>query len=155
MFTDAGELVFSQAATKTTPINGTFTIPTTAVIGTTRMRVSMKYNAIPTSCGSFTYGQVEDYTVNVETSAIAALTGNSTSEAFNFNLYPSPVEEILNVSVVENSKATYSIYNLVGQEMKSGNLNQNTINVASFEKGVYIFEVNDGENTVTKKFVKK
>jgi bacillolysin len=155
LFTDAGELVFSQAATKTTPISGSFTIPTTAISGATRMRISMRYNAIPTSCGSFTYGQVEDYTINVGTTAIATLTDIGSSEEFNFNLYPSPVEEILNISVAENSKANYKIYNLVGQEMKSGNLSQNTVNVASFEKGVYIFEVNDGEKTITKKFIKK
>jgi bacillolysin len=156
LFTDAGELVFSQAATKTTPVSGNVTIPATAAAGATRMRVAMKYNSIPTSCGSFTYGQVEDYTVNVGSATITEIAEiTATQKTFDFNLYPSPVEEILNVSVAENSKATYSIYNLVGQEMKSGNLNQNTINVASFEKGVYIFEVNDGEKTVTKKFVKK
>ncbi|MEZ4849339.1 MAG: hypothetical protein R3B93_12130 [Bacteroidia bacterium] len=25
----------------------------------------MKYNGIPTACESFTYGEVEDYTVNI------------------------------------------------------------------------------------------
>lgn len=64
-FTDAGEQVWTQAKTKNTPVSGTFTIPSGTVIGSTRMRVSMKYNAIPTSCESFTYGEVEDYTVNL------------------------------------------------------------------------------------------
>ena len=64
-FTDSGELVYSRAATTTTPISGSFTVPATAVDGPTRMRVSMKYNGIPTSCESFSYGEVEDYTVNI------------------------------------------------------------------------------------------
>ncbi len=62
-FTDAGEQVVNQAATQTTPVSITFTVPTGAKDGNTRMRVSMKYNGTPTSCESFEYGEVEDYTV--------------------------------------------------------------------------------------------
>ncbi len=62
-FLDSGETVFTQAATTLTPISGTFTIPLTATIGTTRMRVSLKYNGIPTACETFQYGQVEDYSI--------------------------------------------------------------------------------------------
>ena len=64
-FADAGELVWSKAASKDTPVSGTFTIPTSSSQTATRMRVSMKYNGIPTSCESFNYGEVEDYTVNI------------------------------------------------------------------------------------------
>lgn len=62
-FTDAGEQVFSSAPTQATPVSGSFTIPAGASETSTRMRVSMNYNATPTSCQSFTYGEVEDYTV--------------------------------------------------------------------------------------------
>ncbi|MEO8233943.1 MAG: M4 family metallopeptidase [Flavobacterium sp.] len=156
LFTDAGELVFSKAASTATPATGSFTIPATATLGATRMRVSMDYNAIPTSCQSFTYGQVEDYTVNITASfAITATTELNSVEALSFNLYPNPVENMLNISVIDNRKATYRIYNMIGQDVKSGNLNQNEINVSNLESGLYIFEVNDGEKTITKKFVKK
>uniref|UniRef100_UPI003568D6B8 GEVED domain-containing protein n=1 Tax=Lutibacter sp. TaxID=1925666 RepID=UPI003568D6B8 len=64
-FSDAGEQVWTQSATTTTPVLGSFTIPITATLGSTRMRVSMKWNGIPTTCESFTYGEVEDYTVNI------------------------------------------------------------------------------------------
>ncbi len=64
-FADAGETVYTRAATTTTPIVGTFTIPSTATTGITRMRVSLKYNAIPTACETFSYGQVEDYSVQI------------------------------------------------------------------------------------------
>jgi len=58
-------LVWSKAASKTTPVSGTFTTPSTAILGATRMRVSMKYNGIPTACETFSYGEVEDYTINI------------------------------------------------------------------------------------------
>ncbi|MDB9960816.1 DUF5011 domain-containing protein [Oceanihabitans sp.] len=65
-FGDAGEQVWSQSATQSTPVSGSFTIPSGAVENSTRMRVSMKYNGIPTSCETFQYGEVEDYTVIIE-----------------------------------------------------------------------------------------
>jgi len=65
-FSDAGEQVFTQAATNATPVSGSFTVSNSAADGPTRMRVSMMYNGIPTACQSFTYGEVEDYTVTIE-----------------------------------------------------------------------------------------
>lgn len=64
-FRDPGEQVWTQSATQTTPVSGIFTPPSSAIEGATRMRVSMKYNTIPTSCETFQYGEVEDYTVNI------------------------------------------------------------------------------------------
>lgn len=66
-FTDSGEQLFTQSATKSTTINGNISIPVSAATGATRMRVSMKYNGVPTSCETFSYGEVEDYTVNITT----------------------------------------------------------------------------------------
>lgn len=65
VFTDAGELVWSKAASTDTPVSGSFTVPASAVTGDTRMRVILRYNAIPSACGEFTYGEVEDYTVTI------------------------------------------------------------------------------------------
>jgi len=83
-FTDAGENVFSQGNTQATSVSGSFTIPSSAVENSTRMRVSMKYNALPTPCEDFQYGEVEDYTISIEGSGpdteapIITLTGAST-----------------------------------------------------------------------------
>ncbi|WP_109302095.1 choice-of-anchor B family protein [Aquimarina sp. AU474] len=64
-FSDSGEQLLSQNATRDTPVTGDFTIPAAALNGSTRMRVSMKYNGVPSPCESFQYGEVEDYTVNI------------------------------------------------------------------------------------------
>ena len=66
-FNDVGETVYTRSATSTTPISGTINIPTSAATGATRMRVSMKYNGVPTACEAFSYGEVEDYTINITT----------------------------------------------------------------------------------------
>ena len=67
-FSDSGEQVWTKTASQTTPVSGSFTVPTSASNGATRMRVSMKYNGVPTACEAFSYGEVEDYTVNIITS---------------------------------------------------------------------------------------
>ncbi len=64
-FLDAGEQVFGNTTGSTTAVSGSFTVPSTAVLGTTRMRVAMKYNAAPTACETFQYGEVEDYFITI------------------------------------------------------------------------------------------
>jgi len=84
-FTDSGELVWSKAKSKTTPVSGTFTVPSSAANGETRMRVSMKYNAIPSACETFTYGEVEDYTVNIGSGGSSCI---ATTLKLKFDNYP-------------------------------------------------------------------
>ncbi|HLP61995.1 MAG TPA: agmatine deiminase family protein [Candidatus Deferrimicrobium sp.] len=62
-FVDSGEQVLAKSGAGAR--TGTFTPPTSALTGNTRMRVSMKYGAYPTSCETFTYGEVEDYTATI------------------------------------------------------------------------------------------
>ncbi|WP_395057686.1 reprolysin-like metallopeptidase [Flavobacterium sp.] len=151
LFTDAGELVFSKAASKTTPVAGTFTIPSIAVLGTTRMRVSMGYNAIPTSCQSFTYGQVEDYTVNI--TALAKQIQTAGNSSIVINLFPNPTSSILNVTSV-SEKATFRVYNLLGQIIMNGLIANSAIDVSRINSGNYILEISDNESTITKRFIK-
>jgi len=61
-FVDTGEEEFSGSGTSA--VSGSFAVNTGVNI-TTRMRVSMKYNAAPTSCETFSYGEVEDYTATI------------------------------------------------------------------------------------------
>ena len=62
-FEDTGEEVFSGSGSSV--VSGSFTVPGTAPLGDTRMRVSMSYSSYPPICGTFSYGEVEDYTANI------------------------------------------------------------------------------------------
>ncbi|MEO4046988.1 M14 family zinc carboxypeptidase [Pseudomonas sp. CAU 1711] len=64
-FTDAGEEVYSSGRALSSVVSGTLTVPSNAPAGTTRMRVAMRYNAAPVPCGTFNYGEVEDYSVRL------------------------------------------------------------------------------------------
>ena len=59
-FNDSGELVYQGHGAGA--IYGSFTVASGAS-GSTRMRISMQYKSYPSYCGSFKYGEVEDYTV--------------------------------------------------------------------------------------------
>jgi Leucine-rich repeat (LRR) protein len=63
------ELVLEQNSIR----SGVFqsvTIPTIATLGTTTMRVSMKKDAYPTACETFAAGEVEDYSVVIQSGVV-------------------------------------------------------------------------------------
>ncbi len=66
-FDDIGESYDLGETTGPGTLNTNVTVPVDAVPGTVRMRVFLKYSSNPTDgCdNSFTYGEAEDYTVNV------------------------------------------------------------------------------------------
>ena len=151
-FTDAGESVYSRARSTVTPVSGSFTVPTTATLGSTRMRVIMRYNTTPTTpCGTFDFGQVEDYTVNITSTAREEVSNNQIS----FNLYPNPVKgDVLNISNLEVD-STYTIYNMVGQELGKGKIESESIYVGSLAAGTYLIEVSNANGATSKRFIKQ
>ncbi len=69
-FNDASEFVFQSTTPTTAIVNGTITVPGTATLGLTRMRVRSLYNAIPLageSTALYNEGEAEDYNLSVTT----------------------------------------------------------------------------------------
>jgi hypothetical protein len=61
----ANELLVSSSSS--TALSTPLTIPVGTAAGPTRMRVALSYGtATPPTCGTFSYGEVEDYTVNIQ-----------------------------------------------------------------------------------------
>jgi Zn-dependent metalloprotease len=158
---ETSEEMVSGSSSSSANLTSTFTVPTSALAGNTRMRVSMKYNSAQTACENFPYGEVEDYTLNIGGATITTVAatkiaidlGNENSIS-DVVLYPNPVDNILHVRIKDSRKGTYRLINFLGQQVDAGKLSENGINVSKFGTGVYILEVNDGQKTVTKKFVK-
>jgi chitodextrinase len=85
-FDDAGEKVLSISASKDTLISGSFIVPSTAAIGSTRMRISMSdatTSSVLSPCGSISAGQVEDYTVNISSNIVSTDVIAPTSPVLN------------------------------------------------------------------------
>ncbi|CAM1362236.1 GEVED domain-containing protein [Tenacibaculum xiamenense] len=156
----SSEKVASGSSRSSGNLSYNVSIPSTASLGQTRMRVSMKWNASQTACESFSYGEVEDYTVNITSST--AKTGEVVAaEQLRFEnnvdlmTYPNPAKSFINVKAgfrLEN--ATFRIMNTIGSVVKSGRL-QSNIDVSSLNSGVYILEVNDGQKLITTKLAKE
>ncbi|WP_298424285.1 GEVED domain-containing protein [uncultured Kordia sp.] len=159
------EQVVTGSSSSANNLTADVTIPTSANTGTTRMRVSMKYNSAQTACENFADGEVEDYTVNI-TNATANYTtyndpisgdvlGNE-GATFDFTMYPNPVKgSELTVRVADARSTSYTIKNMLGQTVKVGSLTNGTINVNDMRAGMYVLEVTDGQKAIVKKFVKQ
>lgn len=61
---DTEEVVYSGSSRS--EITANIQLPDTVLAGNTRMRILMSYGKSPAACGSFSYGEVEDYLVSVE-----------------------------------------------------------------------------------------
>ncbi|MDX6180876.1 M4 family metallopeptidase [Flavobacterium sp. Fl-77] len=159
-FSDSGETVWTRTASKITPVSGSFTIPATASLGTTRVRISMKYNAIPTACETFSYGQVEDYTINIVagsavvqelvTSEIEKVTNDS-----KVTIYPNPVVTSLSVLLSDTKGSTFKIMNTLGQQLAAGTLTESPVDVSKLNSGIYFIEIDNNGKRIVKKFIKK
>ncbi|MCL1125493.1 GEVED domain-containing protein [Shewanella surugensis] len=63
-FDDADEQLFTASVSNAA--SGTLTLPATAMSGQTVMRVAMQWNSSVSACENFSWGEVEDYTINVQ-----------------------------------------------------------------------------------------
>jgi bacillolysin len=78
-FSDS-EIFVSGTSNSAGELTATNSIPAAALNGTTRMHVSMKYVSYANPCGTFSFGEVEDYTVNIGNSASSAAYMSRTAE---------------------------------------------------------------------------
>ena len=163
VFTDAGELVVNAAAsTSALTRSFAFTIPATAKSGNTRLRVVLSDASATTSCGTYSYGETEDYTLTVTGgarvgSSITARVGAGSADAYT--LYPNPAANVLNIARPLNMDAEQAfsvrVYDLRGSEMRGLTFAEGQLNVSSLRAGIYVLTVNDGRTTTHQRFVKE
>ena len=152
-FDDAGEQLLVTATGKS-PWTGSITIPSTATLGNTRMRVRMHDSSLgpnATPCGNSSYGQVEDYTLNI---ADALAVDETTKTAVK--VYPIPVNDILNIDS-PNKVKTLTIYDASGKVVYTQNLNSNKsqVNVSKLTPGSYVAKITTDTGVQTIKVMKK
>ncbi len=79
-------------------------------------------------------------------------TGVNEFNSFNFNVYPQPAKESVQIELNADLKS-YSIYALNGQLIEEKFNSNTTISTAHLEKGIYILEVNSSKGILRRKMI--
>ncbi|MGB3948136.1 MAG: GEVED domain-containing protein [Bacteroidia bacterium] len=162
-FADAGEKVYaSDTAKGPQTITGTFVVSTGATNGNTRMRIVCKETSDTStisSCGTYTWVETEDYTVNITGGSNVGIEEN---EAFNnVSIYPNPSTGLFNI-VANNVKAetiTVQVLDLQGKvvysatDKSTATTYNKSINLEGLSKGFYYIKLNSGNGSKVQKIV--
>jgi hypothetical protein len=161
-FADTGEQVASTSSSSSGTLSASFTVPAGVSAGPARMRVSMKYGSAPTSCETFSYGEVEDYAVVLSASKSDGTLADDNEiitlpqVESEIRIYPNPSDHVLNLQLPDGMMADVVIVNINGQEMKSFRVNAFArIDISELPAGIYLIKINDGKSISTERFIKE
>ncbi|MTI29811.1 GEVED domain-containing protein [Xanthovirga aplysinae] len=162
-FEDSGELVFDGTSTGGNTLVGSFTVPSSASTGDTRIRVSMQWRTAPESCGTFQYGQTIDYTANISSSSEATASRSSMQDDddqgllgnVGFSAFPIPtIKKQINIlsSIEGINQANVKLYNSAGmlvyqKELSFEKGEKRLLNFSSYPNGLYHLLI-EGEGKV-------
>ena len=74
----------------------------------------------------------------------------------NINIFPNPTNGIINITLSDNSNITkYNIYNVAGVLVKTGNIDNNQLDITSLNKGIYVIKLDNNSSTEFHKLVLK
>ena len=154
VFTDAGETVYTSPA-GAGPFTTNITAPTSSTIGAVRMRIRLTDGASGanlTSCGASSYGEVEDYTVNIihTPDPAPSITGINLAEPFKLFIYPNPAKDEIEVNYFlseEDDKIELQIFDMQGRSVLGSilsgkkDINKNTIDISTLGNGQYTLQL--------------
>lgn len=161
---DNNEKLVSGSSSSANRLSADMAIPSSALLGETRMRVSMKFNSAATACETIRYGEVEDYTVVISDNAPAALSNELFTDVLeknngksDYSIYPNPVKDKLNLNLDIHNAVDVSIYSTSGVLLISKKLNNEgeEIDVSELKEGSYIIIVNGERELLREQFIKK
>ena len=161
---DTSERIVYSSSTTTATVNGTFSVPNTptAQLGSTRMRVIMKYysgagNYANDPCETFGYGEVEDYSVNIVDSTL----GIENLDVNTVRIFPNPFKNSITIKTPTQNNYGVEVFDVSGrvilnQKYSTGNGTIN-LNLGTLSQGAYFIKVSDLEShsSVTKQIIKQ
>lgn len=150
-FLDTNENAFVGLSTTaaTNYVVGSIAIPSAAIIGSHRMRISGQFTSPTTPCFSGAFACFEDYTLNVTPNLGTTTFGNS-----KFSYYPNPVKDILNLK--SNTEiSNIEVYNLLGQKVIIKVINTSQIDMSNVASGTYLIKFESDKKQENLKVIKQ
>ena len=157
-FDDAGEQVGYVLVESGWSNQFTFTIPASATTGQVAMRTRISYqpdgDIVP--CGESTYGEVEDYSINIAAGNVGLNEDNLNA----IKVYPNPSNDFINVDLSSVSEDIEEIVvtDITGKLLEAIDVDSKTtvqIDLSSYAHGVYHIRIGTGTNSVVKQFIKE
>ena len=150
-FEEAGELLWESERSSNNPLDDSLFIPSSAALGQTRMRISMRYLDPPPLCENFVNGEVEEYCVFLE-----GLTPSPDPLIREVWLFPNPVSEDL---YIESSEVLMEInlWTMEGKWVRSWHPSssyQIKAEVGDLAPGTYIVRIHNAQGTQQKLLIK-
>jgi bacillolysin len=165
-FTDNGEAVLNGSFTGYN-INASFAVPSTATLGTTRMRVMMVNSGASEPC-SLSDGEVEDYSVNITSATKKIIAeaphtlsiqpdGMAQVSEPAVSVYPNPASDKLLVNSTGIGKVNLvSVTGINGKRFTANfDADNKSIDVSSLPKGMYIVVIDTEKGEYKSKFTKQ
>ena len=149
-FTAPEERIYDPGTTTTAALSGNFTVPITASLGPTRMRVVMQYNgAVPNGCTNFTFGETEDYCVNLINEV--GIEQNEVDP--EVRVYPSPADEELFIELgagFATGRPSIEMFDNTGRSVLTRSLRSGptALRIAHLADGHYHYRITDNGGAV-------
>lgn len=126
-----------------------FSVPSTASLGATRMRVRINWNTTDLSpCEPYSYGETEDYWVNID----EFVSLESLQSDLNLLVYPNPTNGVVNI-IGASEVQSIICFDLLGNMMLTSE--SSTIDLTPLVSGNYFLRVTSSEGVSVHKVVKQ
>ena len=154
VFEDTERVITNE--TTTSSLSTSMSIPSTAEIGVTKMRIGMAAISPPVPCPTADfYGEFEDYCVYIGGyNAIDEIEGSSE----DISVYPNPFQNTFAVQFSSQKERLIEVRDISGKVvwLENSGANNIIIDLSSVENGIYLITSTDEEgNRITERIVKQ
>lgn len=151
-FNSENERVYYPAAGSTDPVETLVSIPGDATLGSTRMRVAMRYGQAPDGpCGGFSYGEVEDYCVTLIANPNPGV--QERGDAGELSIYPQPAGAFVRFALpkaLHSASLAVRVFDGTGRVVAQGPI-QGTpavLSTTALASGMYTYQLQANGATV-------
>lgn len=142
-FETPGEKLY-ESSSVTSSVTDTLDIPASLSEGGARMRVSMRYDNLPSVCGGVDNGEVEDYCVLLRSGDIDQGIDRHEQQS-GFELYPNPARDrvLLRSEQPPEPGTSFILYDALGNKIMERSLKKRkrSFDISHLSEGTYFYRI--------------